>query len=86
MVGSGRLPPAPQHNPHVGEAETLIRTVKAHEIRGRLEAIAEEICLGPPDERDRLVAMFRTRQEELGLRPKDVKSNMDSLAQRLTSL
>jgi hypothetical protein len=76
-------PLAPQRNPHVVEAETLIRALKSHDIKSRLQAVAAAIGRCPSEERDRLVALFRARQEEMKLKAKDTKANMESLAERL---
>jgi CRISPR-associated protein Csm5 len=80
------VPRAPERNPHVAEAESLIQSLKAREIKGRLQAIAEAIRRCPAEAREALIALFRTRQEELGLKPKDIKTNMESLVQRLAKL
>jgi hypothetical protein len=76
-------PPAPRRDPHVIEAENLIRTLEPHEIVGRLQAVATAIGRCPSEEHDRLVALFRARQEEMKLKAKDVKANMESLVKQL---
>lgn len=78
-----QLPPAPRRDPRVVEAEALIRSLEPHEIRGRPQAVAAAIGQSPPEEHDRLVALFRVRQEEMKLKAKDIRLNMDSLARQL---
>jgi len=78
-----QAPPVPQRNPHVVEAETLIRTLKLQEVKSQLQAVAAAIGRCPAEEQDRLVGLFRARQEEMTLKPKEITANMESLAKRL---
>jgi hypothetical protein len=73
----------PERNPHVVEAETAIRALKPHEISGRLQAVAEAVRRCPAEEWDGLVDFFRRYQEMLQLKGKVIRSNTESLAQRL---
>jgi len=76
-------PPVPRRDPHVVEAEALIRSLKAHEAKGRFQAVAAAISKCPVEDRGALMELFRKRQEELGLRAKDIRAAMETLAQRL---
>jgi hypothetical protein len=76
----------PRRNPHVVEAEALIQSMRAHEIKGRLQSVAEAIGRCPTEERERLVAEFRKRQEALGSKTKDIGAVMESLGRRLAAL
>lgn len=78
-----QAPPVPQRNPHVVEAETQIRTLKLQEVKSQLQAVAAAIGRCPAEEQDRLVGLFRARQEEMTLKPKEITANMESLAKRL---
>jgi hypothetical protein len=57
--------------------------LKPHEIVGRLQAVAAAIGRCPSEEADRLVRLFRARQEEMTLKAKIIQTNMESLAKRL---
>jgi hypothetical protein len=76
---------APPRNPHVVEAESLIRALKSHEISGRLQAVAGAVRRCPAEEWDGLVDVFRRHQEALQLKGKVIRSNTETLTQRLKS-
>lgn len=74
---------APSRKPQVEEAERLIRSLKTHEVKPQLQAVATAIGKCSAEEQDSLAELFRKHQEDLRLKPRDIRSAMESLAQRL---
>jgi CRISPR-associated protein Cmr6 len=76
-------PRVPLRSPRIQEAETLIRLLKPHEVKGRIQAVAAAISKCPAEERDALMECFRKHQEALQFKAREIRANMESLAQRL---
>lgn len=63
----------PKRSAHAEAVEGTIRTLKAHEVSGRLQAIAAEIGRCPAEERAGLVRGLRERMTQLGFRPREIR-------------
>jgi hypothetical protein len=70
-------------DPWIQEAETLIRLLKPHEVKGRIQAVAAAISKCSAEEQGELVECFRKHQEALQFKARDIRANMESLVQRL---
>lgn len=79
------VPPSARSNPAVADAEMLIRTLKAREVKSRLQAVAVAIDRCPVEDRARLVDEFRGRLGALGFKAREIQGLVDSLGQRLAA-
>jgi len=59
-------------DPRALEAETLIRSLKAHEVKPQMHEIARQIAGCPDAERQAIVATFRAKLLQLGFKRKEI--------------
>ncbi len=65
-------PPRPARDPRAVEAETLIRSLKAHKVKPQMHEIARQLAGCPDAERRAIVATFRARLVQLGFKRKEI--------------
>jgi CRISPR type III-B/RAMP module RAMP protein Cmr6 len=66
-------PMVPQRSAQAASVEGTVRTLKAHEVSGRLQAIVAEIRRCPAEERTALFESLRSKVQELIKRKRDVQ-------------